>query len=118
MVPYIIQRGEPSYDCFFDENVITTFFSCENDNLNREIIKNINEFMHEFSSKEWCNFDIISYFDFYDTYWLEFEIRMKEYFPYVFKIHYFEDNIWKRWNVEDHMKEIYSSYVINYKNSK
>jgi hypothetical protein len=108
MIPYVIEHSNSSDD-IEDYNIDTTYYSCEKEKLNENIINNIIEIMYEFCSEEYGHgIKISSYDNFCYQYWKIKEITLENF--YVFRVNYFE-NDWKHWNVEDYKKEIYISYV-------
>ena len=108
MIPYVIERSNPSDD-IDKRNIDTNYYSSEKDKLNETIITSLIEIMYEFCSEEYGHgIKITSYDDFCYQYWKTMEFKMENF--YVFYINYFE-NDWKEWNVEDYKEEIYISYV-------
>jgi len=110
MIPYFIQEAHPDEDCRI-QNIYTQFNFCKKDELNDTIIHCITSIMHEFCSESYGHgIKITSYDDFCHQYWKIHEIKIKYWYS-VFKVHYFFDNQWIEWNVEDHKDQIYSTYL-------
>jgi len=111
-IPYVINQGNPSDDIRYN-NIDTTYYSSEKENMVEEIVDKIINTMYEFCSGEYGHdIKISSYEDFCDKYWKIKEIVIDGWY-YVFSVYYFENN-WMEWNVEEHKELIYTAYVNKY----
>lgn len=110
MIPYFIQEASPNEDgrC---QNIYIEFNSCKKDELNETFIHCITSIMHEFCSKSYGHgIKINSYDDFCKQYWKIHQFQIKHWYSVV-RVHYFENNDWFEWNIEDYKDQIYSAYL-------
>lgn len=113
MIPYVIECANPSDDMRYS-NIDTIYDSCEKDKLDETIIKYIINYMHEYCSADYGhNLEITSYNDFCEKYWNIKEYIIKDWYI-IFNVMYFE-NKWIQWDVNEHIKQIYITYVNTYK---
>ncbi len=92
---------------------VNTMYYCSDDydSLNKDIIHKIVYIMYEFCSKELEVGNNISCYNDFNKEYLKHTNRSNKNWNNVIEIVYFNNGIWKWWNIDRHKEDIYKEYV-------